>query len=667
MENFPATPITETEEIDRTAALREILADPDSTGALEDFCLSWEESMRSASRDCTRIQAFDSSLAYLIDFDVLLQYLQAATSDAYDTVAIDFIFNSSNRNYALPIGAFQELIDWLTKLGALAESLGEASGSTDVKKILVLLQDELSFTGRGDRSLGAEPSIRRSLTNFRESSTLAFERLAGFLTSPRFLGLVDDYSLEDEALLFQALTGSRRGDEGTRTRRDQRDARNLACSLMSIRNYLTASGGENTQGCPFFLVTRTRAVLNMVHQIEDHLDENRKLVSKLAAAVGMEPNCGKNRLERRYPVLTPARATVIEKLGAFEDAEISSDKARLYREDFSKLADQLENYNATLSRARRLDTSLSSAVMHFIELHKGRILGELAKIIDRMWGTGNPLNVLERFRATSISTDSNRRMLWGSQVSDIKDVSSQFLRLLSRVSYLMSDMKGYEYSFSVEQDSEAKNLRWFRVSQGRFGEIMDGEEYSHPDGTPAYFVLRWRTACTPRRFFDGLAAAMPSSDRMDALGSDRFELLRPDEETLTYSNAVLVCSDRGTFAQPLGLNLPADQPGSAATKHWTVGLAVRLSQQLLPASEHKSGGIEIRQFRANTPAGDFLLDVAPPIDDENLHCTVISEFNVAKTILPLAHLTALEGVFHEKLGSQLHTFLAHFPDPEGSK
>jgi len=97
--------------------------------------------------DCYQLSRFETVI-YLIDFDVLRNYLELRTVDRLETLAVDFLFKGSTQPYALPKGAYYELCEWLSHVLRLSSTVGETDEDLSREDFVTQLAELLGVARR---------------------------------------------------------------------------------------------------------------------------------------------------------------------------------------------------------------------------------------------------------------------------------------------------------------------------------------------------------------------------------------------------------------------------------------------------------------------------------------------------------------------------------------
>jgi hypothetical protein len=275
-----------------------------------------------------------SSISYLLDFDVLHNYLEHRTANSADTLTTDFLIDRSRQSYALPIGAYLEFVEWLRKSTNVEFSLPWSRASADRDSALRELGSQL--IGRHAEAL-SEADLLAEIGKRIDSKTVVLSRALAFLSSDRFQGIVVDHKQTDvdfiEPLLGEARAqGPARSRRRPSSRRDRRDAMNLAIAMSGVRrNRQETDAGSRSPG--YLLVTHTRSIAGFGRQLMSLRSTDRNVRQFLAAEQFVPAD---------IPVATAADVARVEMLGLFQDPGISLLRATEIRRHFQNIADTLD-------------------------------------------------------------------------------------------------------------------------------------------------------------------------------------------------------------------------------------------------------------------------------------------------------------------------------------
>src|SRR2546423_3141278 len=136
----------------------DVVADPNRLDWVLHVSRYYRDIFDKTYSDCLLISGYDD-ICYLIDFDVLRPYLEKGSLKKFDTYVLDALFYNSTRNYALPLGAFLELLDYLADITRQSHNFSADVADNDpqnlLKKISEVLCVESAIDLDMDEAVGA--------------------------------------------------------------------------------------------------------------------------------------------------------------------------------------------------------------------------------------------------------------------------------------------------------------------------------------------------------------------------------------------------------------------------------------------------------------------------------------------------------------------------------
>ena len=165
------------------------------------------------------------NLVYLLDFDVLRAFLSPIGMPADIVGLINAFLNHESTLYAIPLGCFEELVDWLTPLRQQIQEF-RAAWSNDFRQLAeARISQSLRISSRDydDRPESSRP-------NGLNEVLIAAERLEGLLSTDRFRGFADSYENSLASALQEQLSKSRDKTHPAGPPHDKRDS----CDAINI-------------------------------------------------------------------------------------------------------------------------------------------------------------------------------------------------------------------------------------------------------------------------------------------------------------------------------------------------------------------------------------------------------------------------------------------------
>ncbi len=190
----------------------------------------------------------EGKACFLLDFDVIYGYLNSGLSGKSTYTEMDYFFESSNVDYAIPKGAYEELSAYLKSM-ALDLFFNEVTAPTMPEDELVSRLENL-FDPSKDANI-----VTRSV---KEKCI----RLLNILANDRFRGIISDYTPEVKRAIMEQFKSDLNTKPwtyagGTQLENMERDATNLA---IVFSQHIEKNGSSNFPDHWFVLLTATAAV-----------------------------------------------------------------------------------------------------------------------------------------------------------------------------------------------------------------------------------------------------------------------------------------------------------------------------------------------------------------------------------------------------------------------
>jgi hypothetical protein len=614
------------------------------------------------------------SVIYLIDVDVIRNLVEDRYQDPRLQREAIRLFADPLFRYAIPLGAFEELIVWLRGFLSSRMAWKEDYKFTGNLSRLDTLRELASSFGISIDSSN-DPKILDQLFAKLRSFTPLIERLIEFLNRRNFEGVITDYESEDvadiNAILGQAPRLEHKPDEAstqrafrdsdkvqgtqsalnsarTRVRRDFHDATNLAIICKSAR--AKREHIRSNRACTSYaLITETKVLLNLVHYVRE---SNNELTNDLSRLLGSKGSV----LPGLYPVLTPRRAFIVEDVRRRYDIERTAiDNLQRERSVYDTLGDTLRESMRSLQTGSNelvLPETLTSSLQHLIgvyrsedsfyrDLERNRALEASLKLFEKKHKLLTTVEVMEQVHSDKIGLEA---------------AAESFFKVLSRLSSLLNKWTPTSYILRQPMTDESGKFEEIVIHSINPPElVIQGERYlgELPGLAPSYlaYSFRWTTASTDRQFFDALNQVVEISK-----GGQRGQPLEvvplPDDQDL-QSEAMLIFTDAGPYYTPL-----AALSDALSSNHSFID---ELRLVINPLSPEDPSGKErkIQAIRVVTLFGDFQLDIMG--DDEGTReVFVISHYNLGEQIAYLCEATSLSIVFPNALNEELQKITSVF-------
>lgn len=621
----------------------------------------------TAKNACERLVRH-SSVCYLIDFDVLRNYLEMGSLAKLDSYAVEFIFLDSSVPYAIPAGAFHELqqyLAFLTKRRRRIDPVAQFEPITSDYNQLQALRAVASLFSEEDVQELSIEDCGRVLSEEVEGYIVQLHRLISVLTSPRFKGVKVDYLYEHYKGWLSLLATKerfRRHHSKSREKVDRHDALNLAVSSVSLRPSEAWEALERTSPPEYFeLVSQTGAVLHLMSQAEDEA-----IFAEVA-----DLNFNLNLLSMKYqmPVLHPRDAMYLELLGGIKDTVRARATAQVFERQFRDLQRHLGGRHFAEIANEPADL-YAKAFGPFILAERNKTKELLGSTIHGLLENEQFSNI-EHVRAQSEAIEVARRRIAGGAESEsdrLRGKSVLFANLLSQVTKALGAVPGGNYAVCETPPTRERPLLQFQInheaSGDHIGTPLTGEVYGVFDEAgvfhPRYFSVRWNMVTLDEIILDALSQAWEiSSDGGASAVWPR--LTEIDANSHYWSRGIIAHTSFGDYGMPLETLLAPDR--------WNVLSYSKLGE--IVARDCQKRNIrdgttlipDVEQIRVNTSFADILFDVVGGPDARGTFMTLISHADISDQIVRLYCDTNEYVGTQEQLRDVLDRYLHTFPVP----
>jgi len=610
-------------------------------------------------------------ITYLLDFDVIFRYLQIGSTTAAAAYEVDVFLQESKENFAIPIGAFLELLDWLNQVRIHHDGsrYGNEIPPTQVARVLMRHLSSRRADLVSDDYVSPQAE---DLEHYVDRATVAVDRLISLLRSPRFVGVVADYDPKDKDMFFRVLQTMGRPalDSEVRARVDDRDAQNLAVVAKRLR-----SNKEGLGRSAFLLLSQTNAVLG-IPKAGDRRRSHDSVFDAMRTSLGA-PGAS---LRHNFPIALPRTVLQSYALGLLDAPERAQALAKRLRGLFRTVHDLVED----LLRLPPGDVGRAGCV--------ARLRAEMRTLVSE---SGTPVEALfriESMRATKLSLPTAsprgasviRPQVRGRRASDFLGLLQCLYEEVAKLDLLKFKLLSWEW--------RSESVRARRIVQGTWP-ALNNDVYIETYGTPQaakYYFARWPTATRLATFarclyrsFDLEGATFEGSGDWNltrvSVGSADIEtgLLIYTSTGNVYSAPLWVLAGRHSrqrlilLLRDLGLRQArsfartgADTTGKS---DFSDKLAAAVQSSALPFPlKYQGGGERVLQYRINTSIGDVCLDEYV-LDGQDLrYVSFLSHLNWSPFLAKLVSATGLFVGNEHELSSLLEEALAEFPRGDGS-
>ncbi len=588
----------------------------------------------------------------LLDFDVLREHISVKGNVSPRSLAVDMFFGSSELPFAIPLGCFLELLDWLN-LAQLQRF--PKSRSYDPDETLHLLAERLSLKYKRESSAAdAQQAIRDSLDDDR----VQIERLLALLRSQRFRGIWGHVTESDLNTILPFIRATvvrydERGilDESARIRkerRDQRDAQNL-----SVVFYARRRADEHP-----ILVTNTKDLV----ELPMHFGPDRPNCDIFQRAIDKLLNLAGKPASQHFPVLSPFEVWIWHLMHYHADGATPHSRLRETREAFHALMDACDIV---------VDTSLRASEAHRAENIAGESIRRLAQLsIDPT----SPVGPFLQFALSESALQQGRRffIMNRSEASDAVE-GEQFLPLARLLQQLGAILKSETYKLIHCETSPLPPAGNHRATSGlcfalRLGSlggegvpILNGEIYE-TGRRPSLAVIRWPVICRMSTFLSAVRRILLRRlGRHHRVKTDQLpRFVRAGRESVLWRSGFVAYTSIGAWGTNLDLAFQPWHWDAIASRFREGSLYSLLEDPTVKLFSKTNELPEILSIRVNSVVGDFVYDLIPADKEEFPHVTVLSHNPQTNDIIKLMGRTSSALVLEEGVTRMLDELFSGF-------
>jgi hypothetical protein len=606
-------------------------------------------------------------VVYLVDFDVIRSLIDLKPQDPEEQRQALRIFENPNFQYALPVGAFSELLWWLRGFaptyGNWLPKLPVADGNR--REALEQLAHAVNVwpDNPDERELIREIAVAAArLTDITRV-------LITFLDRKNFHAVFSEYDESTRISLQEILAKLQRRDpDQSRGMKDLRDSQSLAvvCRRAELRDQITNGPSPNSKKPEsFVLLTQTAILLDLVRRLDSQQDRQSVLV---LSRLFKRPEVTRKSEERilypsGYPVMTPQRAFFVEELR--RDGVFPAQSRSMLEEMkviFGRLAHVLEEPDTPFEQlplvAREQKVALLQACVNELSKYEENRFYR-ALFVDRLLSGQKGESRIEE---SNTPRPGNRLVDRDAGLVLAESTVEYFYRSMVALNKKINAIAPTTYELKQELHPSLTFKELTVASKQPEENVMQGELYlDYPGGqeTAVAFSFRWRTIARERRFFaclQGIFAVasdygtnpLPQVFSVTPMTGDKV----PPPEGLLYFTSI------GVFWAPL---LESFIPLARGIR-----ISDKLKHAIAVVAKVPLEEIEILAVRVQTVFGDFQLDLIE--DGEGIReVFVITQHNIGEQIAYICESTSLLGVLPDRLNQVLQEITSQFPSYSSSK
>ena len=583
-----------------------------------------------------RLLKYNSSCV-LFDFDVLYAYLLRENDHAPEVWAIEYFLARGSLSFALPLGAYSELLDKMRISHALSQSIiayftlpptGADYSDYD------LLNRLASFLLRKGTRLSIDSIKLEAMISRRLGLKLdQIKRLVRFLSHPRYLGVKADYEAREYDTWKKLITSTKRlHKKGNTVKIQARDAMNVAIAAADMVG-CAKNAPRPSDADGYVLVTATQSLVTLI----DSLAPYGKLREKAISGFGVDLY----PFRRKYPVIYSTDLAILELLGgasskdALNVTNILANKcsnafdAVKSRIDDLRLNPDIEDFGLPAKKLEMAFGPFKAARLRALQF----IIRDLFDALN-FDASGQEFLNIERIRAST-----NAYQLIGRSVVDSETLLQRdalnFARSYTEVQVLFSKQP-IRYSLHFEELRPGQDFTRFKIKQRPFleDELASGELYENSGSakTP-YIVIRWVTHITDRELILAMSKCKIAPSALFGLPrrSTPIQVIDNDFDKLLHSG-VIVETNLGTFGF-----CPSDSHFNWSDLH-IPSIIDRIRSLGGPYGRGQT--VDVLRYRLHGTFGSIVLETALGESRVLQHLTHISKLNTTALIGSLFKDTA---------------------------
>lgn len=623
---------------------------------------------------CYQLSTY-KDITYLIDFDVLREYLEVDSVQHFGSLILDTLFSpESDKMYAIPAGALNELLDYVRTLSRTTGGISRL----DFHKPTDFGRQIAAFMQIKDANKAEFEDLSERTMEVLTNTSVRLKRLHEILTNPRFLGVVSSYEQDDVKRLEAILDRMPRTRDTARSKKDHRDAINLAIAINSIR------GQESTRKkSGYMLLTNTKIVQKLPRMILEHVensDQRSALLDELGAILGLVEEdkrvstpAGPD-FSLDFPAMHPSLVINAELQGVFDNSALIMSKVEKLQNEYQKVNNFLR---AQVTTGVKGASPSTSTMIPELSEEVAQSLKEIATEMLSVRARG-AMRVEQR-RATAVSVAYNRQEQKGKPVTihdELTQESTNLLKWFGKVLAAIEGAAGFKYKIQEEAANDSRPFGLFRVLQepapNGHEPLAAGEKYplELSDSKPAFFTMRWPVVCRAERFLNAmrrLIIPMVRDEDASAQPAKRgFSLKRMGDPELLNQGVIIFANDRA-FGCRLDIIVKSNEWDKLNLRNISPMVKKLLDEDSLSQGHHTSVTPRVQQYRVNTTFGDFMFDIESAEDESRRYLTIMSHYNMARQVALLYRYTGQLYIFPEKLANDLAPLLADFQTPPDNR
>lgn len=552
----PQFPIIEGRHGDHNSLLRLLQSEQNLLELRKDSGLT--RSLLQALAAIYRRARLNSSFVTLLDFDVVAHFVQTGTygdsGAGLDSLALDVFFIDGDSKYALPLGAYRELLRYLRFSGLTKKNLPEGASNQRNLDRNAVIRELLSYISVDDIGVDDDPEeIAEDLVYSIPSNKVQLTRLLSIFLNPRFDGIRKNVNTrERDAWKIIQEAHPRKWASTNKDQIIENDSINLAIALSDFMAFAESNEHRDEGREGFLLLSRTGGIFNLLRNI----NRNHVMREKCSEYFGCIPSVA---LQDEFPVITPQRVALFEWFGA---PKTPTEAERLYqlalRCSFScKTVENDADVLLEAVREKTFDKYYEARSQHLVENFERlvAVAKEVHEFEERRRGFASLRDIAKRALSEPAGNFTVRRQTDERRVLNdlFLDVSTEAPHLLDQINLALQATGGPDYNYETTR-FEDNRIGFVVYERGSIrNKILEGSFLLRPDGSGKVleYQARWIVTTSEIEFRSALEGLFPKGLAGDKRPSTTLSM-RPISSVGTYTKCPVVCitpqGDFGIFA-----------------------------------------------------------------------------------------------------------------------
>jgi hypothetical protein len=553
----------------------------------------------------------------LLDWQVLLIYLRMEPLEGNqrnnaESLLMEVFFEHGHMPFAFPLGAFEELLEHLSRKRARPASRQIISSNNDLNTNEAVAQMLSAFSDRPvEHQMTLEEQFSELEARFNDND-FELARLLAVLKNKRFVG-VRTHFVSDDVDKWQALQEWKSRDPH-KSRNVRRDAINLAIACHDLI-HVTITHDRQPLPEGYLLLTETKRM----HEFMANLSSSHEM--RVYARRAFNGNI--EDYPDKFNVVSAKDFAILEwfgDMGSPEGIRRTESKAKDYQNTYAafeiNLDEELESLeNQTPQRQHQtLDRFAFARKQRLVEVCQGviKMRAEMQAVHRQRMLVDAVESTQQRWREPNANAEASEQAVISQE------------QFWSQVEIVLSEQVGIRCEVNIDWPQSNEPFAGFSIAQtpAALNQLIYGElQYSAKALLPDALQASWPTLCLEDDFAEALRRLFPLTDRACAL-----QLPQPPEDV------VLILTDGATYHIDIA-DLPPD---------WSWINAKRLRSFLhdkVPAF-HSTGAADIESLWIRLSYCSIVYEYIPEIRSYRRMISIRTKYNIGNLVAKLIAQTS---------------------------